>query len=324
MTQPEQTKALKTKKANAEAYTKTLLYEGVRLGKISKKHLESFQKNLGALLSQQISHYTHGGTSVKTEIAQNLTSSIFYTLDATLSQSEDTPTAIEKLQSTDLHNLFKEGLTQLNQEFNQSRLLYSRMKGNKLDVDVYAYNITINEGIPLFFKAYNPEFSADEAPGSLEYLPVYYQKKLTGIHYMKDIIHNLYLENLFCSQFSIDEIKLLLTQFAQNAGYPSKDLTDNIFAQVMNNAIAKNLLKSTDDTLLITKNEALKIAEMFEGQSSKICKDAVAIAVDDIIVKKSLRWPSLKTYLEKSQDKTVAGLYRSVKQENTCVFLAVR
>lgn len=323
MKQMEPVNTLKIKNLDPAEYTKTLLYEGVRIGMINKGNLETFQKHLSALLTRQISHYTQGGSSVKTEIASVLTDGIFYCIDTILSQYENPEEAIEKLQNTTLPNLFAEGLTQIRQEINQSKLLYTRLKGNRLKVDVYAYNNTIDD-IPLFFKEYNPEFKATETPGMLEYLPCYYQKNLSGIHYMKEIINNLYLENHFCNQFDPDEVNTLLNQFAAHVGYPSKDLTENIFGLVMNNAVARKLLNDDSTSLLITESEALALAEQFEGQPRKKCKEAVSQAISAIIVEKGLRWPSLKTYLSKCQDKTVAGLYRSVKQETICSFLAVR
>lgn len=323
MKQTEPINTLKIKNLDPAEYTKTLLYEGVRIGMINKNNLETFQKHLSALLTRQISHYTQGGSSVKTEIAGVLTDGIFYCIDTILSQYENPEDAIEKLQTSTLPSLFTEGLTQIKQEINQTKLLYTRLKGNRLKVDVYAYNTTIDD-IPLFFKEYNPEFKATETPGMLEYLPCYYQKNLSGIHYMKDIINNLYLENHFCNQFDYNEINTLLNQFAANIGYPSRDLTENIFGLVLNNAVARKLLDDDNASILLTEQEALSLSERFEGQPRKKCKEAVSQAISAIIVEKGLRWPSLKTYLGKSQDKTVAGLYRAVKQETICSFLAVR
>ncbi|WP_195267119.1 DUF6179 domain-containing protein [Eubacterium sp. 1001713B170207_170306_E7] len=323
MKQMEPVSTLKIKNLDPAEYTKTLLYEGVRIGMINKNNLETFQKHLSALLTRQISQYTQGGSSVKTEIAGVLTDGIFYCIDTILSQYETPEEALEKLQSSTLPSLFTEGLTQIKQEINQSKLLYNRLRGNRLKVDVYAYNTTIDD-IPLFFRDYNPEFKATETPGMLEYLPCYYRKNLSGIHYMKEIIHNLYLENHFCNQFDQDEIMTLLNQFAANVGYPSRDLTENIFGLVLSNAIARKLIGNDSDSIILTEPEALSLAEQFEGQPRKKCKEAVSQAISAIIVEKGLRWPSLKTYLGKCQDKTVAGLYRSVKQETIRSFLAVR
>ena len=115
-----------------------------------------------------------------------------------------------------------------------------------------------------------------------------------------------------------------MNQFAANIGYPSRDLTENIFGLVLNNAVARKLLDDDNASILLTEQEALSLSERFEGQPRKKCKEAVSQAISAIIVEKGLRWPSLKTYLGKSQDKTVAGLYRAVKQETICSFLAVR
>ena len=115
-----------------------------------------------------------------------------------------------------------------------------------------------------------------------------------------------------------------MNRFAANVGYPSRDLTENIFGLVLNNAVARKLLNDDNASILLTEQEALSLAEQFEGQPRKKCKEAVSQAISAIIVEKGLRWPSLKTYLSKCQDKTVAGLYRSVKQETICSFLSVR
>lgn len=61
MKQMEPVNTLKVKNLDPAEYTKTLLYEGVRIGMINKNNLETFQKHLSALLTRQISHYTKGG-----------------------------------------------------------------------------------------------------------------------------------------------------------------------------------------------------------------------------------------------------------------------
>lgn len=60
MKQIEPVNTLKVKNLDPAEYTKTLLYEGVRIGMINKNNLETFQKHLSALLTRQISHYTKG------------------------------------------------------------------------------------------------------------------------------------------------------------------------------------------------------------------------------------------------------------------------
>lgn len=62
---------------------------------------------------------------------------------------------------------------------------------NKLSIDNYAYNNTIDYGIPLFFKEYNFNFGSHETPGPIDYPLCNDKIDKVGIEYIEDYLKRI-------------------------------------------------------------------------------------------------------------------------------------
>lgn len=104
-----------------------------------------------------------------------------------------------------------------NKMLNFIRVLYIKVKQNKLDVENEMYNGTILGGISGFLKIYNPDFKAQDMKITADY-PLYNNLigKLDGVEFIKEYIYSIYLENIFCNKFQADKVKHLLYEYSYN------------------------------------------------------------------------------------------------------------
>lgn len=206
-------------------YEKKLLDDKI-LNRISYDRLET--------LKLQLKYYTKDeSSSVMVEIAENLMRGIDYTIGIYLKTFDNIELIIEELKNKSLFDMLKIGHDLIKKKIIESKKLLDQIQKNKLEVDNYSYNDTIDYGIPLFFKEYEDFFEAHETPGSIDYQLYMDNMNYKGIEYINDYLETLSLENEFCYKFDICEINELLK------GYDKKCelLLINIFELVLINSL---------------------------------------------------------------------------------------
>ncbi|HYH02000.1 MAG TPA: DUF6179 domain-containing protein, partial [Bacillota bacterium] len=213
-------------------YLQSLLHEGFRLQCLTETELEQIQLQSIRLLAQQTERYNSWeSSSVKTETAQNILQSIFYTVGILLKNLPDPDAALAEIKTKPLNGLFRQGRKLIESQFIQAKDWYQAVQTNRVSIDNQAYNDTLDQGIALFFSNYDPDFGSHAIPTSIDYPLAADKLHLTGIEYLNGYLQQLFWENQFCQHFTAKEVGNLLRGY--NPGY--QDLLINIFEIILTN-----------------------------------------------------------------------------------------
>jgi len=282
-------------------YEKKLL-EDKSLDRITYERLE--------LLKVQLKYYTKDeSSSVAVEVAESILQCIDYITGIYLKTFDNIELIVEELKNTSLFDMLKMGHDLIKKKRVESKKLLDEIQENKLKVDNYSYNDTIDHGIPLFFKEYDDFFAAHETPGSIDYQLYMDNMNYIGIEYINNYLETLSLENEFCHNFDICEINALLK------GYDKKCelLLINIFELVLTNSLGliicgkslKNLnVNSIDREQIKNKLGKLSLEELQE----KLLKDAKRCCET-----LDIRNKALVNYIRKSTLKITSLINESIK-----------
>lgn len=206
-------------------YERKLLDDKI-LNRISYERME--------ILKVQLKYYTKDeSSSVMVEVAESIMQCIDYTMGIYLKTFDNIELIIEELKSASLAYILKTGHDLIKKKTVESKKLLDKIHYNKLKVDNYSYNDTIDHGITLFFKEYEDCFAAHETPGSIDYQLYIDNMDYIGIEYINNYLETLTLENEFCHNFDIYEINELLKGYDINCEL----LLINIFELVLINAL---------------------------------------------------------------------------------------
>ncbi|AJD28115.1 hypothetical protein G8E05_14405 [Clostridium botulinum] len=248
------------------------------------------------LLKVKLKYYTKDeSSSIMEEVAESILQCIDYTIGIYLKNFENIELITEELKHTSLSDMLKMGQDLIKNKKLECKKLFKEIKANKLKVDNYSYNDTIDDGISPFFKEYDDFFAAHETLGSIDYQLYIDNMNFIGIEYMYNYLYNLSLENEFCNKFDISEINILLK------GYDKKCelLLINIFELVLINSLGLTIcnkdlsslnINNLDREIIKNKLEELSIEELKE----ELIKDA-GICLEILEIKNT----ELMTYIKK-------------------------
>lgn len=214
--------------------------ESIRLKILSSNEIENIRMQLAQLFAEQANKYTQGDScSIAVDKAQSLMLSIIYTIDYYLKSLENTDVCIIHIKTKKLKELHVKGKELIRSEFEKSKKLFDLVQKNRIKTENYAYNETIDEGLPSFFKEYELEFLSHESMASIDY-PLCIDKMDTcSIEYIISYLEKLYWENEFCSRFYSNDISSLLRGYS----YDNKEQLVNIFELVLSNSLGSIMLK---------------------------------------------------------------------------------
>lgn len=146
----------KFKDLDKEYFFKDLLtkcYENGLLGDIDINKIYNARLEL---LKIQLRYYTKDETSsVMIEVAENILKGIDYTIGFYIKTLKDIELMIRELKSFTLGEIFKKGNALIKERVKINEELLDYIQNNKINIDNYSYNDTIDYGIPLFFKKYD-------------------------------------------------------------------------------------------------------------------------------------------------------------------------
>lgn len=161
----------------ADNYFLSLLAAGAKQGILTDADLACLQSESLALLAAQTAVYTGGeSSSVRTETAQALLDSVFYTLGIVLKGFPTPDAALQALKSRSLAVLLTEG----------------------------------QDGIRGFFRLYRPALFANETHITADYPPLLPITGLCGIEFIERYLACLMAENRFLRCFQPKQVHLLL------------------------------------------------------------------------------------------------------------------
>lgn len=84
----------------------------------------------------------------------------------------------------------------------ETEILYRETRRKKLSVPLEAYQTSIVEDLPVFFRKYGLVFEAHETMCSMDYPLVFDDMNVQGIFYIKRYLETLDTETGFCRFFS--------------------------------------------------------------------------------------------------------------------------
>ncbi|WP_243454591.1 DUF6179 domain-containing protein [Desulfosporosinus fructosivorans] len=273
---------IKREKLNETFYFQSLLEEGYHLKLLTDSEFESIQLQSIQLLAKQTERYTGGeSSSVKVEKAQGIMQSIFYCIGIYLKSFPDTDISIATLKHKPLSDLFRQGKQLVRLQLDSARQLLSAIQNDSIITDNCAYNDTIQNGLPIFFSAYDVDFAAHDTPASIDYPLSNDRMDLVGIEYIYCYLQKLSLENQFCRHFTSPAIHCLLRGYDDHY----QDLLINIFELVLTNLVGSVLalrnvlqlnIEPQDRQYLQQKLVNLsddQLDTMLEDASTKLCKE---------------------------------------------------
>lgn len=285
----------------AVCYEKKLLNDTI-LRRISYERLE--------LLKTQLKYYTKDeSSSVMVEVAENLLDGIDYTISFYLKSLDTLELMLEALKNNTLSQILKTGRDLIKNTVDQSKKLLEYIIKNKLKINNYSYDDTIDHGIPLFFNEYEYFFTPHEGSVSIDYQLYMDNMNYKGIEYIRNYLKILSLENEFCSYFDIYEINELLKGYDKK----SQELLINVFELVLINSLGLIIIDKPLNSLNLGNVDRELIKNKSEKLSPKKLQEELVQCVDKCCAILNIENKDLKTYIKKSTIKLTDWLYESIK-----------
>ncbi len=272
------------------------------LTKISYERLET--------LKMQLKYYTKDeSSSVMVETAEKLMQGIDYTIGMYLKTFDNIELIIDRLKNTSLFDMLKKGHDLIKEKVAYSEKLLEKIQKNKLDVDNYSYNDTIDYGISIFFKEYNDFFEPHEVSGSVDYQLCMDNMNYKGIEYTSNYLETLNLENEFCYKFDIVEINKLLK------GYDKKSelLLINIFELILINSLGLIACGKVPNNLNISSTDREYIKRSLEKLSLNELQEVLIKYGDSCCEILNIENDVLINYIRKAVVKITPAIYDSFK-----------
>ncbi|WP_373898724.1 DUF6179 domain-containing protein [Haloimpatiens sp. FM7315] len=262
------------------------------------------------LLKLKLKYYTKNeSSSIMVERAEYILHSIDYTLGIYLKTFDNLELQAGELKNKSLSDMLQNGCELIENKKLECRKLYDEIKKNKLKVDNYSYNDTIDYGLFPFFKEYDVNFAAQENPCSIDYQLYFDTMKYQGIEYMYNYLYSLSLENEFCSKFDIREICKLLKSYDKNCD----ELLINIFELVLINSLGRIILnqdlKSLDIDSFHIKNIKLKLGTL----SFEELKEELLIYSETCCKRLNIKNNNLIKYIKKAIGQVAILINKNLK-----------
>ena len=303
---------IKRENLDERNYFKTLIEEAYNNEMLTNDDMVNLQMQILQLLDEKIYKYTgNDSTSIKKEVMEDILNSNSYTISAYLKTFKNPDEAIKTIKEKGLKIAYQEGRKKIDKMLNIIRVMYIKVKQNKLDIPNVTYNDTIIGGIKGFLKIYNPDFKAQDMKITADY-PLYNNLigKLDGVEFIKEYLNSIYLENVFCKKFSEEKINYLLYGYSHDY----KELIINIFEIVLLETIGCKLVKRDIQDLAISTDELNEIYVMFKGKEKIEIKQMINNVYQEISNELLLDNEQLQKYIEKNLDYIVEIITNAVEQ----------
>lgn len=293
-------------------YFESLIREAYNNEMITETEIINLQMDIIQLLDGRVYKYNGmDNSSVRKEIVEEINKSNYYTISIYLKKFNNPDDALEKIKSSNLNELYYNGRKQIDRMLNIIRVIYAKVKQNKLKTNNQTYNDTIIGGIQGFLKIYDPDFKAHDIKITADY-PLYNNLigKLDGVEFIKEYIYSFYLENEFCGIFLDKKIERLLYAYSEDY----KDLIINIFEIVLFEAIACKLVKRNIYDLEITSFELNQINNLFRNKSKEDIKKIIKRMYEKICEEAIPDKKDLQEYIERNLSYVTQVVINNAKQ----------
>lgn len=304
----EKVSRIKRERLSSEKYFQSLLEEAYSAKLLSDNELERIQFDCLALLAKKTERYNMGdSSSIGVDKAQDLLSTIMFTVGVELKNYKNPDDGIEVLQRDGVDSIYKAGYKRIEGLVKQAKMLQSTIICNLFETKNVFYSSTVVDGINGFFKLYYPEFESREIHITADY-PVYKRMEpLLGIEFIGKYLEYIYYENEFCTKFSSEDVHHLL------CGYDEKyeSLLFNIYEQVLTSAIGCILTGGDLLRLERTPSSTKVLIALFQGKSRVEIQEVLTTALEELSEAMEIS-DSLKHYLSGSLPKIAVSVENAV------------
>lgn len=293
-------------------YFESLTKEAYNNGMIIENEIINLQMDIIQILDERIYKYNGiDNSSVRKEVVEEINKSNYYTISIYLKTFNNPDDALEKIKKSNLNELYYNGRKQIDRMLNIIRVIYAKVKQNKLKTNNQTYNDTILGGIQGFLKIYNPDFKAHDMKITADY-PVYNNLigKLEGVEFIKEYVYSIYLENEFCNIFLSGKIERLLYAYSEDY----KDLIINIFEIVLFEVIACKLAKRNIYDLEITGFELNGINKLLKNKKKEEIEKIIIKAYKEICEYAIVDKKDLQEYIERNLSYVIQVIINNSKQ----------
>ncbi len=295
----EKYKTLHQERLDPNNYTLSLLNEALRIGLIDQATIDGVQAQIMIILAELIRKFTKGeSSSLKVETTQRLLMSIFYAIDAAISNFDDPQEALHSLEEEDIKEIYKMGLDLLESCLTESKQLYQEIEKHKLAVQIEAYHTTIN-AFPAFFQNYDLLYSAQDTMANIDYPLLFDDMSIQGVFYIKQYLEKLQLEDRFCGLFAQEDINHLLFNYGSVYRINYSESLINVFEIVLSNAIFSVLSGNSGDQLRISQAQFELLQPKFVGLDHTHAALLIAAAIEVLINELQIDQPRTGEYIRK-------------------------
>ena len=305
---------IKRENLDERNYFKTLIEEAYNNEMLTNDDMVNLQMQILQLLDEKVYKYTgNDSTSIRKEVLEDILNSNSYTISVYLKMFKNPDEAIKTIKEKGLKIIYEEGRKKIDKMLNIIRLMYIKVKQNKLNIANVTYNDTIIGGIKGFLKIYDPDFKAQDMKITADY-PLYNNLigKLEVVEFIKEYLSSIYLENVFCKKFSEEKINYLLYGYSHDY----KDLIINIFEIVLLETIGCKLVRRDIQDLAISTDELNEIYAMFKGKEKTEIKQKINNVYQEISNELVFDNEQLQKYIEKNFD-YIAEMITNAVEQNT-------
>ena len=303
---------IKRENLDERNYFKSLIENAYNNQMLTDDDIINLQTQLLQLLDERIYRYNgNDSSSIRKEIMEDISNSNIYTISIYLKTFRNPDEAIQSIKKQEVMIAYQEGRKKIDKMLNIIRVMYIKVKRNKLNIGNDTYDDTIIGGIQGFLKKYNPDFKAQDMKITADY-PLYNNLigKLDGVEFIKEYLNSIYLENTFCKKFSEEKIKYLLYGYSHDY----QELIINVFEIVLLEAIACKLVKRNIQDLTISTSELNEIYELFKDKEEINIRNTIIKAYQDIIDEIQLT-DEFKKYIERNIDNIIGMVINAIRQK---------
>ncbi len=302
---------IKEEMLNPKYYFQSLIEQACHCGLLSEKELSAVQTDLLLILAEQTDKWSKGeSSSIPTEKAQDIMTSILFVIGIQLKSYQTPEQAVEMLKSEPLKTLFENGLKLVRRKTAISRSLQKKILEHLLDTPNVYYRSTIADGINGFFKLYRPQFAAHEIHITADYPILAGRPELDGIEFIEQYLRCVEAENAFCICFKSQDIHHLLCGLTHD--YRSVPL--NIFEPVLLSALGLVMQNRNPQNLNLDEDDISVLYQQFSCQTEKEIQDCLKKALSYLHKEMDLSHISMR-YASLCIPKLAATILNAVKME---------
>ena len=247
MNEIEAISKIKREKLDERNYFKTLIEAAYEEQMITEDDILNLQMQILQLLDEIVYKYNGvDSSSIRKEILEEISNSNNYTIGIYLKTFRNPDEAIKIVKEKGLKMAYLEGRKNIDKMLNIIRLMYIKVKQNKLNIENDTYNDTIRGGIQGFLKIYDPDFKAQDMKITADY-PLY--NNLIGKELIINIFEIVLLETIACKlvkrdiqdlSISTAELNEIYELFENKDKVEIKNITNEAYKEICNELLLDN------------------------------------------------------------------------------------